>query len=197
MIRIGVLVSGGGSNLQSIIDSTRAGILKGLAEVSLVISNKAGVFALERAEKCGIPALFIDREKYADAAGFCEAIAAELKKHHADMVCLAGYLAKIEPNMIAAFPGKILNIHPALLPRFGGRGMYGHHVHEAVLAAGEKESGPTVHVVDEHYDHGNIVAQMKVPVLPGDTPDTLAARVLKAEHELYPVAIEKVITGSG
>lgn len=193
MMRIGVLVSGGGSNLQAIIDAAQAGILKGLAEVAVVISNRPGVYALERAKKNNIPAVYMDRKQYTDSACFCASMLDEMQKYHVDMVCLAGYLSKIEPNLIAAYRGKILNIHPALLPRFGGKGMYGHHVHEAVLAGGEKESGPTVHVVDEHYDHGLIILQEKVPVLPGDTADTLAARVLEIEHKLYPEAIKKVI----
>ena len=191
MIKIGVLISGGGSNLQSIIDACESGILKGKAQVSVVISNRADAFGLERAKKKGIPAEFIDRKKHADAMSFCAAIKNELEKHNVELLCLAGFLSKLEPNLVKSF--KIVNIHPALLPKYGGKGMYGHHVHEAVVKAGEKESGATVHWVDEHYDHGNIILQEKVAVLAGDTPEALAARVLKVEHKIYPEAILKIL----
>lgn len=193
MIGIGVLISGGGSNLQAIMDACESGILKRKAAVSVVISNRIDAFGLERAKKSGIPAVFIDRKKYADAISFYVAVEDELEKHNVKLVCLAGFLSKLEPNMVKKF--KIINIHPALLPKYGGQGMYGHYVHEAVVKAGDKESGATVHWVDEHYDHGNIILQEKVPVLAGDTPEALAARVLKIEHKIYPEAILKIISG--
>jgi phosphoribosylglycinamide formyltransferase-1 len=193
MTKIGVLISGGGSNLQAIIDACASGILKGNAEVSVVVSNRADAFGLERAKKSGIPAVFVDRKKYADAVSFCSAVKDELVKHSVELVCLAGFLSKLEPNLVNSF--KIINIHPALLPKYGGKGMYGHHVHEAVVKAGDKESGATVHWVDEHYDHGNIILQEKVVVLAGDTPEVVAARVLKVEHKIYPEAILKIISG--
>jgi phosphoribosylglycinamide formyltransferase-1 len=194
-VRIGVLVSGGGTNLQAIIDAVESGILKGRAEVAVVISNKADVFALERAKKNHIPAIFADRKQFKDGIAYCENLVEVLKKYRVDLVCLAGYLLKLEPNFVRAFHGRILNIHPALLPKFGGKGMYGHHVHEAVVAAGEQESGATVHWVDEEYDHGSTVVQGCVPVLAGDTPEILAKRVLEVEHKIYPEAILKVISG--
>jgi phosphoribosylglycinamide formyltransferase-1 len=192
-IRIGVLVSGGGTNLQAIIDACKAGMLRGSAEVAVVISSKAGAFALERAKKSAIPGVFLDRKLFTDAAAYSAAIAEVLEKHGVRLVCLAGFLLKLEPCLVAAFPGRILNIHPALLPKFGGKGMYGHHVHEAVVAAKETESGPTVHVVDEEYDHGSTILQRRVPVYPHDTPDDVAKRVLAVEHTLYPEAIKMII----
>lgn len=191
--RIGVLVSGGGSNLQAIIDSCATGILSGRAEVVLVIANKADAYGLERARKHNIDAVFLDRTQYADSAAYCRRIGEELKLRQVDLVCLAGYLLKVAPALVQAYHGRILNIHPALLPKYGGKGMYGHHVHEAVIAAGEKESGVTVHFVDEEYDHGSVIVQRRVPVLPTDTADDVARRVLVEEHKAYPEAISIVL----
>lgn len=191
--KLGVLVSGGGTNLQAIIDACNSGILKDIAEVAVVISNKIDAFGLERARKNNIPAIFVDRKKVNDGTAYCEKLIEELKRYKVDLVCLAGFLLKLEPNFVKAFKGKILNIHPALLPKFGGKGMYGHNVHEAVLKSCEKESGATVHVVDEEFDHGPIVTQRRVPVLNSDTPEILAKRVLEVEHKIYPEAILKVI----
>lgn len=187
-IKIGVLISGGGSNLQAIIDATRKAELN-MAEVAVVISNKTDAFGLTRAKNAGIEALFIDPKAFANRVLFYEKVVEELKNRGVQLVCLAGFLLKLEPNIIAAFPRRILNIHPGPLPRFGGKGMYGHFVHEAVIAAQVEFSAVTVHVVDEEFDHGPTVAQMPVPVLPGDTPERLAERVLKEEHLLYPQAI--------
>jgi phosphoribosylglycinamide formyltransferase-1 len=195
MVRLGVLVSGGGTNLQAIIDACEKGILKGLAEVVLVISNRADAYGLERAKKHRVDALCLERKDYADGPAYSKALADALAARGVDLVCLAGFLLKLEPNFVQAFKGRILNIHPALLPKFGGKGMYGHHVHEAVVAAKELESGATVHFVDEEYDHGMTIVQRKVPVLPGDTGETLAERVLQIEHSIYPEAIRKVISG--
>lgn len=195
MINIGVLISGGGSNLQAIIDACESGILKDKAKISLVISNKPDVFGLERAKKHNIPSVIIKRKEFADNNAMGEKIIEELSKQNVNLVCLAGYMMMIAPNVVKKYENKILNIHPALLPKFGGKGMYGHYVHEAVIKAGEKESGATVHIVDEEYDHGKTVLQEKVPVLSGDTPETLAKRVLEVEHAIYPKAILKVISG--
>jgi phosphoribosylglycinamide formyltransferase-1 len=130
---------------------------------------------LDRAARLGIEGMVLSPLDFPDRVAYYERVAAELEKRNVQVVCLAGFLLKLEPNLIKRFPGRILNIHPVLLPKYGGAGMYGHHVHEAVLAAGEKESGCTVHLVDEEFDHGPILAQKRVPVFPGDTPDTLAA----------------------
>jgi len=190
-LKLGVLASGGGSNLQSIIDRSLDGSLS--ADVVVVISNNSGAGALERARTHGIDALHISKvtEGGSDDA-VDRRITDEMRTRGVDLVVLAGYMKKIGPELLRAFNGKILNIHPALLPKFGGTGMYGMNVHRAVIAAGEKESGPTVHIVDERYDHGPILAQMTVPVLPDDTPETLQKRVLAKEHEIYPETIQKI-----
>jgi len=189
-LRLGVLASGGGTNLQSIIDRTLDGSLS--AEVVLVVSNNSNAGALERARRHGIEAMHISAVTEGSPEMVDRRIAREMKKRNVDLVILAGYMKKVGPELLGAYEGKVLNIHPALLPKFGGKGMYGMRVHEAVIAAGEKESGPTVHIVDERYDHGPIVAQMRVPVYPDDTPETLQKRVLEKEHEIYPAAIQKI-----
>jgi phosphoribosylglycinamide formyltransferase-1 len=192
-INIGVLASGGGTNLQAIIDACETGEIPG--RVVVVISNNSGAKALERARHDGIDAVHLSNYHYPDDVELDKAIVKELKDRDVDVVCLAGYMKKRGPFFIRAFPNRILNIHPALLPRHGGTGMYGAKVHEAVLAAGDKVSGVTVHLVDELYDHGPTVAQREVPVLPDDTPDTLAARVLEVEHKIYPEVLTAVARG--
>ncbi|MBL0249406.1 MAG: phosphoribosylglycinamide formyltransferase [Elusimicrobia bacterium] len=134
-----------------------------------------------------------DPKTFPDRGACFDAVADALLEKGVRVVCLAGFLLKVEPNFIRRFPGRILNIHPALLPKFGGKGMYGRHVHEAVLAAGEKESGCTVHLVDDEFDHGPAIARAKVPVVPGDTAEGLAARVLEQEHRLYPAALRQFL----
>ncbi|MDR1195153.1 MAG: phosphoribosylglycinamide formyltransferase [Endomicrobium sp.] len=193
MKNLAVLVSGGGSNMQSIADSAKNGALKGLAKVVLVISNNHAAYALERAKNENIKSVCVERKNYADAFSFNAAILKNLEENKIDIVCLAGYMTIVGVDIIDKYKGKILNIHPALLPKFGGRGMYGHRVHEAVIEAKEKKSGATVHFADENYDTGKIVMSEEVPVFDGDTPELLAARVLEAEHEIYPLAIKKVI----
>lgn len=189
-LKLGVLASGGGSNLQSIIDRSLDGSLN--AEVVVVISNNSTAGALDRARRHGITSLHISAvtEQTPDAAD--KRITTEFESRHVDYVILAGYMKKVGPSLLARFKGRILNIHPALLPKFGGEGMYGMHVHEAVIAAKETESGPTVHIVDERYDHGPILAQIKVPVYPDDSPETVQKRVLAKEHELFPSVIQKL-----
>jgi phosphoribosylglycinamide formyltransferase-1 len=187
-IGIGVLASGGGSNFEALANAKIDG-----GVVRLLVVNKPGVGVLDRARRLGVEALVIEPKTFPDREAFFGRVADELEKRGVRLVCLAGFLLKVEPGFIRRFPGRILNIHPALLPEFGGKGLWGHHVHEAVLASGEKESGCTVHVVDEEYDHGTILAQARVPVLPGDTPDALAARVLKEEHRLFPKAVEEFL----
>jgi phosphoribosylglycinamide formyltransferase-1 len=184
-VRVAVLVSGGGSNLEAILEAQKAGRLAGV-QVVLVLSSKADAYALTRARNHHVETAVVERKAYANEEAFQAAVLDPLVRSRTDVVCLAGYLKKLAPEIVRRFRGRILNIHPALLPKFGGPGMYGHFVHEAVLAAGEKESGCTVHVVDEEFDNGPVLAQAKVPVLPGDTADTLAARVLEEEHKLYP-----------
>ncbi|MDR3113588.1 MAG: phosphoribosylglycinamide formyltransferase [Endomicrobium sp.] len=193
MKRLAVLVSGGGTNMQAIIDSCKSGILKGLAQSVVVISNNPNAFALKRAEKENIKSVCIERKNYADELSFNAAILKELRSAQTDIVCLAGYMRMLGKEITDAYPKRVLNIHPALLPKFGGKGMFGRYVHEAVAAAKEKKSGATVHFVDEHYDNGEIIIQREIPVFKKDLPADIAARVLKAEHQIYPQAIRKAI----
>ena len=192
-LHIGFLASGGGTNMQAIIDACREGRVDGVPRA--VISNSSTSGALERARRAGIPGYHLSSRTHPDADALDRAILEALTANEVNILCLAGYMKLLGPKTIDAYRGRILNIHPALLPRHGGRGFYGHHVHEAVLAAGDRESGPTVHVVDERYDHGPILAQIKVPVLPDDTPETLAARVLEQEHRIYPDALQAIASG--
>jgi phosphoribosylglycinamide formyltransferase-1 len=168
MKRIGVLVSGGGSNLQAIIDSIEDGRLE--AKIALVISNKPGAFALERAARHGIPSVVIDHREFSTASDYTRAILDSLVQRQVDLVCLAGFLRILDRLLIEAYPNRVLNIHPALLPAFGGKGMYGHHVHEAVIASGAKYSGATVHMVTSETDVGPIIIQEIVKVSDDDTP---------------------------
>jgi formyltetrahydrofolate-dependent phosphoribosylglycinamide formyltransferase len=175
--RVAVCVSGGGSNLQALLDRLQG---EEPARVVLVLSNRADAGGLERARQAGVPA-----EVLADPADAAEWIT-RLGRRDVDLLVLAGYLKLVPPGVVQKYAGRIVNVHPALLPDFGGPGMYGQRVHEAVIASGAAESGPTVHLVDEVYDRGAILAQRRVPVLPGDTPATLAERVLTEEHRLLP-----------
>lgn len=191
MKRIGVLVSGGGSNLQAIIDSIDNGKIE--AEIAVVISNKPGVFALERAVRHGIPAIVVDHREYSTVKEFTSAIMSNLEKYRVDLVCLAGFLRILDRILTDAYPNRVLNIHPALLPAFGGKGMYGHHVHEAVIASGAKYSGATVHLVTPETDVGPIILQGIVEISDNDTPLSLAEKVLSIEHRIYPEAIKLVL----
>jgi formyltetrahydrofolate-dependent phosphoribosylglycinamide formyltransferase len=173
-----VLVSGGGTNLQALLDALHD---SPIARVARVISNRPDAGALARAVRAGVPTTVLRDPD--DPAELQSALAG------AQLVVLAGYLKLVHASVVARFRGRMINIHPALLPDFGGPGMYGRRVHEAVLASGAKESGVSVHFVDEEFDRGAIIAQERVPVEPGDTPETLAARVLKAEHRLLPKAV--------
>lgn len=193
MKRLVILVSGGGSNMQSIINSTESGILKGLAQVILVISNNPNACALEKAKNENIKAVCIERKSFEDEKSFNGAVLEELQNVKADIVCLAGYMRMIGQEIIDVCRGRMLNIHPALLPKFGGKGMYGHHVHEAVVKAGEKKSGATVHFVEREYDTGKIIIQREVEVFKSDTPQDVAKKVLAVEHRIYPEAIKKLL----
>lgn len=192
-LKIGFLASHNGSNMQAIIDCIKNGKLGAVAVV--VISNNSNAFALERAKSEGIPAYHISIKQFQNEDELDQAILDTLIKHNANIVCLAGYMKKIGLRVLNHFKNRVLNIHPALLPKYGGKGMYGKFVHEAVLKSGEKESGCTVHLVDEIYDHGKILGQKVVPVFPDDTIDTLAQRVLEQEHKLYPEILQKIASG--
>jgi len=191
--RIAVFISGSGSNLQALIDGSKAGILSG--KIVWVVSNRAKAYGLTRAENEGIETFVFKPKKYPSPEAAAEDLLNKLRERKIDYITLAGYMKLLPSSVVAAYDKRIVNIHPALLPKYGGKGMYGHHVHEAVLASGDKESGVTVHLVDEIYDHGKILEQMRVPVLPDDTPESLAARVLEQEHKLYPRALNKLIRG--
>ena len=191
--RLAVFISGGGTGLQAIIDASRRGDLA--ADVVWVVSSTGKAFGLERAKNAGIETFVFLAGKYAKPDEATTDLLTKLRERKIEYIALAGYLKLLAPEIIRAYPKRIVNIHPGLLPRYGGSGMYGHYVHEAVIAAGDKESGPTVHIVDEIYDHGRILEQVRVPVLPGDTPETLAARVLVEEHKLYPRVIDNLIKG--
>ena len=177
---IAVFASHGGSNLQAIIDAVESGRLN--ARVAVVISNNSAAFALERARRAGIPSYHMSERTV--SGDLDEAVLRVLREHQADIVFLAGYLKKIGSRVLEAYDGNIYNIHPSLLPKFGGKGMHGLHVHEAVLLSGDEETGVTIHRVTADYDDGDVVVQRFVPVLSGDTPESLAARVLDAEHGL-------------
>ncbi|NTW55928.1 MAG: phosphoribosylglycinamide formyltransferase [Chlorobiaceae bacterium] len=189
--RLAVFCSGTGSNFKAL---QRAITEKQIdAEFVLCISNRSQCGATEYARINGIPVLHLQENQFPDHDSFSAAMLSALKEHGTDYLILAGYMRKIPDLIVDAYRDRILNIHPALLPKFGGEGMYGIRVHAAVLAAGETESGATVHLVDEVYDRGRVLMQQSVPVLPGDTPETLAARVLACEHELFPLALEKLL----
>jgi len=161
------------------------------AEVGLVVSPSESSPALGTARELGLPTAVVDVASPDAGSRLAEAF----RSTGCTLVCLAGYMRLLPREVLDAFPGRVLNIHPALLPKFGGKGMYGMRVHEAVLRSGETESGCTVHLVNERYDEGPIVVQLRCPVLPGDTPETLAARVLELEHRAYPEAVRKILAG--
>jgi formyltetrahydrofolate-dependent phosphoribosylglycinamide formyltransferase len=183
-VRVAVLASGGGTNLQALLDALTDASSAPLARVARLITNRPDAGAVERARRRGVPTTVLR-----DPNDPAELLAALDESPGADLVVLAGYLKLVPPPVVARFRWRMINIHPALLPAHGGPGMYGRRVHEAVLASGAAESGATVHYVDEQYDRGPIIAQARVPVLPGDTPDTLATRVLGAEHRLLPLVV--------
>ena len=190
-IRLAVLLSGSGTTLQNIIDRIDRGELD--ATVAGVISSRPGVFGLERAKRHAIPASEVVRREFPGNEAFNTALWAEIRGLSPDLVVLAGFMSLIA--VPPDFQNRIINVHPALIPAFCGHGMYGHHVHEAVINYGAKVSGATVHFVDTEYDHGPIILQDTVPVLDGDTPETLAERVQALERELYPQAIQLFAQG--
>ena len=183
--RISALVSGNGTNLQAIIDSIERKEID--AEIAVVVSNIKDAFALERAKKHNIPAVFINHKDFPNREAFEKALIEELDKRNVDLICLAGFLRVLTPFFVRHYPNRIMNIHPALLPAF--KGLYGHHVHEAVLKSGAKFSGCSVHFVTEDVDGGPIIVQRVVPVKDDDTADSLAARILVEEHKAFSEAI--------
>lgn len=192
MVRAAVLVSGGGTNLQAIIDAKRAGKIPS-AELALVVASNASAYALTRAENAGIAHAVLRKEKGEAPADYGERLLTLLRENAIDVVVLAGFLTILPENVIRAYDHRILNIHPSLIPSFCGDGFYGLHVHEAALQRGVKVTGATVHFVNEITDGGDIIAQKAVEVLPGDTPETLQRRVMEqAEWILLPQALEQV-----
>lgn len=189
MFKIGVLVSGGGSNLQSIIDKSKSGELQ--CKVEVVIGDRE-CYGVERAKEDGIDGYTLDRKVLKKE--LCREIDKIVSERGIDLIVLAGFLSIIDEEFVNKWKGRIINIHPSLLPKFGGPGMYGIRVHEAVLKAGEQESGCTVHYVDTGVDSGEIIAQKRVKVLEGDTPEILQKRVLVEEHKLLPESIAKIIS---
>jgi formyltetrahydrofolate-dependent phosphoribosylglycinamide formyltransferase len=189
-VHVGIFASGTGSNARKIMEHFQhhPGI-----KVNLLVSNKPGAGALHHAADFGISTLIIEKERFFND----DAYVAEMHAAHIDYIILAGFLWKIPTALIAAYPQKIINIHPALLPKYGGKGMYGKHVHEAVIAAGEKESGITIHFVDEQYDHGATIFQATCPVLENDNADDLAARIHHLEHQHFATVIEQEISKHG
>ncbi len=187
-LKLAILASGGGTDLQSIIDAVKSGYLD--VDIKAVISNNPQAFALERARKEGIPAIIHRSSYYHDLLEFRDRFLSILFEYDVNFIVLAGYLKKMPENVIEHFRRRIINIHPALLPKYGGKGFYGVNVHKAVIAAGDKTSGVTVHLVDNKYDHGEIIYQEKVPVKPDDNPESLAAKVLEVEHKVLPKVIK-------
>ncbi len=192
-MNIAFFASHQGSNMQAVIDACRSGVLP--ARPCAVISNNRDSEALVRASREGIPAFHFSAKTHPDPEALDRIILHTLRTQQAELIVLAGFMRKLGPKTLAAFRNRILNIHPSLLPKYGGKGMCGRAVHEAVLQAGEKMTGVTIHLVDEEYDHGEILAQCRVPVEPLDTVDTLAERVLTIEHEYLVSTLYKIITG--
>ncbi|HEX2149857.1 MAG TPA: phosphoribosylglycinamide formyltransferase [Actinomycetota bacterium] len=192
-MRLGILASHGGSNMQAIIDATRQGVLP--AEVVVVVSNNAGSMAATRAANEGIRFHHLSGVTHPAFEDLDAAIGRALVDAGVDLVVLAGYMKKVGPQTIGRFPSRIVNIHPALLPKFGGVGMYGMHVHRAVLEAGDSVTGVTVHLVDQEYDRGPIVAQCEVKVMDDDNVEALAARVLEREHAFYVETLCRIVSG--
>jgi len=191
VLRVGVLLSGSGTSLENLLERIDAGDVA--AEVRVVIASKAGAFGLERAQRRGIPAVAIPRKEHPDVGAFNDAIHAVLEEHDVDFVALLGFLSPFETR--GRYDGRTINVHPALIPAFCGRGFYGRRVHEAVLESGVKVTGATVHFVDAEYDHGPIILQEAVPVLDDDTPESLAERVQAAERRLVPEALRRFAAG--
>lgn len=192
LVRLAVLLSGEGTSLENLFERIERGELP--ARVEVVISSKTGAGGLARARRRGVPAFAVPRKEHPDPTGHNDAVHHVLTRFDVDLVLLLGYLSPFETR--ERFEGRALNVHPALIPKYSGRGFYGRRVHEAVIAAGEKTSGATVHWVDAQYDHGPIVLQEEVAVRPDDTPETLAARVQSLERELVPRAIRRFAEGT-
>ncbi|ANT65574.1 phosphoribosylglycinamide formyltransferase [Prosthecochloris sp. CIB 2401] len=192
--KLAAFCSGSGTNFQALFHAINERNLP--AEFTLCLSNRSECGAITFARANGVPTLHLSEKQYDTSDEFAAAMLEALEEHQVDIILLAGYLRMVPRKVVDAYSMKMLNIHPALLPKFGGPGMYGIAVHKAVLEAGEKETGATIHYVDAEYDKGPLLLQRAVPVKPGDTPERLAERVLACEHQLYPDALEKLLIGS-
>jgi phosphoribosylglycinamide formyltransferase 1 len=190
-LKLAIFASHSGTDLQSIIDATISPDYP--AEIMVMASNNKKSFALERAQKASIPTILWQLKQFEDEKAYTEFMLNKLREYKVDIICLAGYMKLIPVEIVRDFP--IINVHPAMLPKYGGKGMYGLHVHKVVIEAGEKKTGVTVHQADEIYDHGKILAQEEVDVLPDDTPESLQKRVLEIEHKLYPDTIARIARG--
>ncbi|MDO4859631.1 MAG: phosphoribosylglycinamide formyltransferase [Bacillota bacterium] len=195
MLNISVMASGGGTNFQAILDALASGEIEN-AEVKLLIASNDKAFAIERAKGAGIKTVVISAKDYPDMDAKTDAILKALAEAETDLIVLAGYMSILDPRVIQEYSGRIINIHPSLIPKHCGKGMYGLKVHEAVLAAGDTETGATVHYVDEGVDTGEIILQEKVPVMDGDTPEVLQKRVLETEHKILPAVIQMIAAGT-
>ncbi len=194
-LRVAVLVSGGGTNLQAILDGVRDGSIRN-TEIAAVISNNPGAYALTRAREAGVPAMTVSPKRYASREAFNEALKDAIDAAGADLIVLAGFLVQIPSSLVDAYKNRIINIHPALIPSFSGKGCYGLHVHEAALQRGVRVSGATVHFVDAELDAGPILLQKAVEVLEEDTPESLQRRIMEeAEWKLLPAAIDLIAAG--
>ncbi|MFH0866117.1 MAG: phosphoribosylglycinamide formyltransferase [Bacteroidota bacterium] len=187
-MNIALFASGSGTNAQRIIEyfSGNTDI-----KVAAVLSNKNDAYVLQRAQKLNVPSFVFSAKELKET----DIVEQKLEEYKIDFIVLAGFLLMVPPSLIKKFHDKIINIHPALLPKYGGKGMYGEHVHKAVITAGEKESGISIHYVNENYDEGNIIFQARCEVLKNDTPETLASRIHELEHKYYPVILEKIMKG--
>jgi phosphoribosylglycinamide formyltransferase-1 len=193
-LKLGFLASHGGSSMKAILEAIASGKLR--ASACVVISNNADAPALAHAGAIGVPAYHLSETRLGGAAAADRAIAETLAARGAELIILSGYLRKLGPLTLVRYRGRILNIHPGPLPKYGGRGMYGRHVHEAVIAAGERMSGITIHLVDEEYDHGPVLARCDIPVEPGDTPETLAARIQAQEPGFFVETLCRIAEGT-
>ncbi len=191
MLKLAVFISGGGTNLQALIDACRSKLIN--AEIKAVISNNSKAYGLQRAKNAGIDTFHISKVKYPDVDKLASVTLEVMEQFDIDLIVLAGYMKLLPTVIVKKYHGRIINIHPALLPKYGGKGMYGMNVHKAVIESGDRYSGATVHLVDEQYDKGVILIQRRVPVKDDDTPESLAARVLKVEHKILPMAVSLFI----
>lgn len=187
MKNIAIFASGNGTNAEQLVHHFAH---HAKARVALILTNRSTAFVLQRAERLGVPAFFFNKEQWAEGSEIVEM----LRRYAIDFVVLAGFLARVPDCVLHGFPQRMVNIHPSLLPKFGGKGMYGDRVHQAVLASGEQESGITIHYTNEHYDEGAIICQERCPVMPDDTFDTLAARVHQLEYAHYPRVVDELVS---